>query len=560
MKKILSLLLAAILAVALVLPAAAVTPSFPDVPANSTLKTEIEAAANYGLMNGMTDGTFGYANSMTRSQFVTVLDRMFGWSAKSAATPSFSDVPMSNYWYPYVETAVAHQVVDAGGTFRPYAAITREEMAVMLVRALGYRSISAAAASDSLPFKDVSGTNRGYISMAYAIGMTKGTTATTFAPKATATRAQAAAMLVRIYEKYIHSVDWLHGFYSISSYSQISLTNQMDAVSAGWSRMCYDSSTGALLSTTTKNSNEFYVPSGYSSVTDYLSGNGTPLNLCVYMDTSVTSGSTNSLYAMLASEEGRGEAVQQIINELTVSYKAIGKNPYAGVTIDFEGLRGSAVKANYNTFLTELAAQVHALGKNLYVTVQPVLTTGAYFDGYDYRTIGTLADKVLLMAHDYNASDLTGYLGTTYYKTTALTPISQVYESLRAITDPNSGVQDTGKIALAINCTGLAWETDANGLLTSVSPVQPTISTIYTRLKQTGTTIGWSDTYLNSYATYTTEDGTHIFLWYEDSRSVAAKVELAKLFGIDGVSLWRLGNIPNYDDSGIYYNVMGAIS
>ena len=317
----------------------------------------------------------------------------------------------------------------------------------MLVRALGYQGAASRASADALPFTDVT-SNRGYIAVAYAIGMTKGVTATTFAPNASATRAQAAAMLVRMYEKLHQETDWVHGFYAISSYSQIGLSSKMDAVSAVWSRMTYSSS-GALLSTTSANGNEFYVPTGYTSATE--SGkSGTPLNLSVFMDTSVSSGSTNTLYAMLATSDGRRQAVTQILNELTASYKAAGHNPYAGVTIDFEGLR-SAAKSNFTAFLTELSQKLKALGKPLYVCVSPVLTTGAYYDGYDYRSIGDLADKVILMAYDYDSRDLTGYVGTTYYKTTAPAPIDQVYESLKAITDSSTGVRDVSKIALGFS-------------------------------------------------------------------------------------------------------------
>ena len=63
---------------------------------------------------------------------------MFGWDAASPGAPSFSDCPASHWAYSYVETALAHGVMDAGGAFRPEDYISREEMAVMLVRALGY--------------------------------------------------------------------------------------------------------------------------------------------------------------------------------------------------------------------------------------------------------------------------------------------------------------------------------------------------------------------------------------------------------------------------------------
>ena len=113
----------------------------------------------------------------------------------------------------------------------------------MLVRALGLKSAAVLAEKrGSLPFTDVT-IRKGYISVAYAIGMTNGTSASTFSPDNSATRAQAAAMLVRIYEKLQKKTDWVHGFYAISSYNQISLTDYMDAVSVGWSRMTWDGNT-----------------------------------------------------------------------------------------------------------------------------------------------------------------------------------------------------------------------------------------------------------------------------------------------------------------------------
>ena len=70
-----------------------------------------------------------------------------------------------------------------------------------------------------------------------------------------------------------------------------------------------------------------------------------------------------------------------------------------------------------------------------------------------------------------------------------------------------------------------------------------------------------SDCDRNPCAVYTGDDGTVRYqLWYEDARSVTDKIELARMFGVNGVSLWRIGNIPSYaEDAALYYDVWPAI-
>ena len=543
MKKFLCGLLSAAMAVSLTVPMAGA--AYTDVPAESTLGGEAEKAVRYGLMNGYSDTTFGYGDSMTRAQFAAVLVRMMGWETVTPATADFTDVPVSHTWYGAVETAAAHDVVDEGGAFRPGDAITRGEMSEMLVRALGLKTTAEMAAGQTsstssvlhLPFTDVSGDQAGYIAVAYAIGMTNGTSAYTFSPDATATRAQAAAMLVRIYEKLRQETDFIHGFYAISSYSQLDLVRQMDAVSAGWSRMTWDGAT-ALLSTTSANSNEYAVPSGYEEVADTVTSAGGTLNLSVYMDTS------DGVKDLLASAEGRSQAVEQIVNELTITYKTLGRNPYDGVTIDFEGLR-SEQKADFTAFLTELADAVHGMDKTLYVCVSPMLLSGSYYDGYDYGAIGALADKVILMAYDYEARDMSAFVGTEYYKTAATVPLDQVYLGLSAL--KSQGVA-ADKIVLGLSCKNVAWKIDREGKMVSGAPVTVSNETLHQRLAQSDTVKGWSDTYQQSYAVYSTEDGSRYFVWYQDGESITRDLETAKLLGISGVSLWRLGTIPAYSD------------
>lgn len=540
--RFLALALSAVLTLSL-LPVSAGAAGFRDVPSGSALAGEVAKANSYGLMDGYNATTFGYADSMTRAQFVTVLSRMMNWGGSTAGGSTHGvteamalPAGISDTYFAAISAAARQGVVDADRPFRPNAAITRAEMAEMLVRALGLSGAAKLLEDKELPFTDVT-SRHGYIAVAYAIGMTKGMTATTFAPDKTATRAQAAAMLVRIYEKLqTAGKGESHGFYAISSYRQIEMAEGMDSVSFGWSRMTWTDGS-AKLSTTSAGGNEFFVPSGYEAAVKPLEQSNTQRNLMVYMD---TSGGLNEL---LSSETGRAQAVSEILNELTVSYRALGHNPYTGVTIDFEGLF-SAQKANFTAFLTALQKELKAAGKSLAVCVSPTLSKSTYYDGYDYRAIGQLADQVILMAYDYQARDLSGYLGTEYYKTAAIAPIDQIFASLLDITDVQTGVEDVSKVLLGVQFQSIAWKVDGNGKLLSGTPVYPDEETLAKRLDQSDTVTGWSQDYQCPYASYTTEDGSHWFCFYENSDSLQAKCQAAALLGVTGVSYWRLGTIP----------------
>lgn len=535
--------------------------SYADIPAGSWAENTVYAARDYGLMQGAGDGTFGFGTTITKAEFITVLSRMFGWEPVSPDIPAFSDVARNAWYYTGIETALVHNVIDNTGTFRPGAPITREEMAVMLVRALGYNTLAQAAAAFENPFADVT-SNKGYITIASDIGMTKGTAPDAFSPSMTAKREEAAAMLVRVYEKLISDTEWVHGFYAISSYSQKELTDDMDAVSAGWSRMSYSMDKGAYLNTTSSGNNEYSIPQGYENIVSYFKGNKTKTHLSVYMDTSVKveteGGMTDICSAILLDPEQRARAVSSIVSELEADYREIGENPYSGVTIDFEGMKGEALKAGFNSFLTELSSVLKLKNRTLYVAVQPAAPDGFYYDAYDFRTIGRHADKVILMAHDYNATTMPDNLiGSVFYRNTPVTPFDKVYYAMKAATDENTGVEDTSKLALAISFSSVGWEL-VNGKLANPVSVRPVPSTIYSRLKS-GAQMGYSEVYRNPYIDYKTEEGKNYFVWYEDERSVNDKLQLARLFGIRGVSFWRLGLIPNYSDNGLYYNVMNSL-
>ena len=112
-------------------------------------------------------------------------------------TISFRDVKASDYFYDAVQWAVEKGITDgtSADTFSPGASCTRAQMVTFLWRAAG----SPAPKSTTNPFRDVRSTDYYYDAVLWAVenGITSGTGADTFAPNATVTRGQTVTFLYR---------------------------------------------------------------------------------------------------------------------------------------------------------------------------------------------------------------------------------------------------------------------------------------------------------------------------------------------------------------------------
>lgn len=509
---------------------------YADVPVGHWAESVIAQARDLGLMQGQAENRFGLGRILTRAEFVTILSRMFAWEGHDMGQ-TFADVPANQWYYESVELAAAAGVLDTTLPFRPEEPITRLEMAELLVDALGYDQLGDAQRETVF----VDGENRGALALAYDIGMTTGVERfgkLYFLPEDNASREEAAAMLVRVYNRLFSPTDWLHGFYAFSSYSQIGLASAMDEVSVGWARLALNEGGEVWINSTRTDNNEWVKPTDYTDARDVFTSTNTLVNLNIFCSDADT----------FLTPEAREAAVAAIVSESV---------DYHGITMDVEGsdMRDDSVKQPYTDFLRAIRAALPA-DKSLYVCVPP----NTWYHGYDYAALGEICDKVILMAHDYQWTSVPdSYLGTG--KTTnPVTPIGEIYTTLKAITDPETGVADRSRIALQISFAQVGLQVDENGLLCSQTIYTPAPSTVYKRLLQEDSVLSWSQEHMNPYLDYTTEDGSHYRLWYEDERSVAAKVRLAHLFDIHSLSLWRLGTIPNWEGEGLYYNVWDSLA
>lgn|GEM_PF-132787 len=182
---------------------------FSDLEGYEWAKEAIEKLAEKGIVKGTSETTFEPGRNITRAEFITLLVRALGLNCEFES--NFDDVSPEGYYYEALGIARQLGIAEGtgGNTFDPHAEITREDMIVLVARAL-------EAAGRPLPSGDVSELSRFIDADSisdYAVesvaglvkeGIVKGS-GDAINPRGTATRAEAAVIIYRI-------IEWLAGY------------------------------------------------------------------------------------------------------------------------------------------------------------------------------------------------------------------------------------------------------------------------------------------------------------------------------------------------------------
>ncbi len=174
-------------------------------------KDAVSFVAKQGLFQGMSDTEFMPDENMTRAMFVTVLQR-FGtavdakWALQSDTGMNFTDVSDSDWYADAVTWASGTGVVNGmeDGTFAPNNAITREQMAVMIVRFANLCGVELPTSVEPYNFTDAAQIQpwaTDAVALAQQAGIIQGRPEGNFDPQATATRAEVATIMQRLVEK-----------------------------------------------------------------------------------------------------------------------------------------------------------------------------------------------------------------------------------------------------------------------------------------------------------------------------------------------------------------------
>ena len=179
-------------------PANDVSAIFIDVAPNAWYKDAVQYAYDNGLMTGPSANEFAPEATTTRAMIVSILARLE--NVTSAEDAGFADVSAGDWYATAVNWAASAGVVSGtgDGNFSPNAAITREQLAAMLMNYSAWKGEDVSARADLSTYSDQPSTwATETMSWAVAEGLISGVTADQVQPQASATRAQVAAILQR---------------------------------------------------------------------------------------------------------------------------------------------------------------------------------------------------------------------------------------------------------------------------------------------------------------------------------------------------------------------------
>lgn len=170
--------------------------TFTDVPTGAYYEEAVGWAVEKGITKGTSDSTFTPDGVCTRAQAVTFLWRAAGSPAAKAGSLPFADVKAGSYYDDAVRWAVENGVTvgTSATTFNPNATCSRAQIVTFL-----WRAQKSPAAGSANPFDDVAGSAYYADAVQWAVqkDITKGTGATAFSPDANCIRAQIVTFLYR---------------------------------------------------------------------------------------------------------------------------------------------------------------------------------------------------------------------------------------------------------------------------------------------------------------------------------------------------------------------------
>ncbi|MCL2436699.1 MAG: glycosyl hydrolase family 18 protein [Clostridiales bacterium] len=218
------------------------------------------------------------------------------------------------------------------------------------------------------------------------------------------------------------------------------------------------------------------------------------------------------------------EARERLLNNILATLQ--NKGLY-GVDFDFEFMYG-ADRDFYTSFIEEAAVKLNREGYLVSIAIAPKTSAeqkGILYEAHDYVGLGQAANLILLMTYDW---------GYVYGPPMAVSPLDKVQEVL----DYAVTAIPPEKILMGIPNYAYDWTLpyiEGEGRAEKVTHIEAA-----ERAARYGAEIQFDEAAQVPYYYYVDELGNTHVVWFEDARSIRAKLELVSEYGLAGVGVWNV--------------------
>lgn len=173
-------------------------------------KESIEFLAKRDIIKGKSEGIFDPEGKITRAEFTALIVRLFDLKPETNKTMNFNDMKLDAWYYEAVKAAYDNEIINgvSESSFGPLSNITREQMVTIIIRILEQKGLLAnldKTDKDLVLFNDkeqVSSWAIDSMSQAIKYGIISGRANNLLAPKDNATRAEAASIMMILYNLF----------------------------------------------------------------------------------------------------------------------------------------------------------------------------------------------------------------------------------------------------------------------------------------------------------------------------------------------------------------------
>lgn len=236
---------------------------------------------------------------------------------------------------------------------------------------------------------------------------------------------------------------------------------------------------------------------------------------------------------LFANEQSVNTLIENIVSNMQ-------EKGYQGLDIDFEFILPED-KELFISFIDKVHTRLSQEGLFTFVALAPKTSgemVGLLYQAHDYPRIGAIADTVLLMTYEW---------GYTYGPPMATAPLN----SMRLVLQYGVSVIDPDKILMGVPNYAYDWPLPFVRGVTMAESIsnQEAIA----RAAQYGVTILFDEISQSPYYYYTALNGVAHVVWFDDVRSMNAKMRLIPELGLAGAGVWQIMNFfPGL------WNVVGA--